>query len=358
MSTVSTPDLTDSPPPAGATGVPLTRRETREVITPYAFEVCPSLLGVPTASPMRRLLAISIDGLVVTGLAKAALLCIVPVIAYLAYSRWQAKRIGQFLLVLLFGLLWSTSATLVPEWVSTSDVAEFAMPEGGKLSKTEALTVTGVALALQQEHCEQACVTELLTKTAQQLHQQGSSKEQARHILDSLVESTDYPTAQWPALQQQLLSVYSAVDAQVPAVQTASQAAVASHAPSSQHNTAIPVWLQEGAAPSMLGWLKGILSDIGVGFGWAAAYFTLTVAWCNGQSLGKKLMKIKVIQIDGKDLGIMAAFGRQGGYGAGFATGLLGFAQVCWDPNRQAIQDKVASTVVIRLYQPKRPLTH
>ena len=33
---------------------------------------------------------------------------------------------------------------------------------------------------------------------------------------------------------------------------------------------------------------------------------------------------------------------------AGFATGLLGFAQVFWDANRQAIHDRISGTVVIR----------
>ena len=52
-------------------------------------------------------------------------------------------------------------------------------------------------------------------------------------------------------------------------------------------------------------------------------------------------------------------FGRYGGYGAGFATGLLGFLQVYWDPNRQAIQDKISATVVIKgsMNQPVTPKT-
>ena len=41
------------------------------------------------------------------------------------------------------------------------------------------------------------------------------------------------------------------------------------------------------------------------------------------------------------------SFGRYGGYGAGLATGLLGFLQIYWDPNRQAIHDKISSTIVI-----------
>ena len=32
---------------------------------------------------------------------------------------------------------------------------------------------------------------------------------------------------------------------------------------------------------------------------------------------------------------------------AGLATGLLGFIQIYWDANRQAIHDKISATVVI-----------
>ena len=45
----------------------------------------------------------------------------------------------------------------------------------------------------------------------------------------------------------------------------------------------------------------------------------------------------------------MMCFSRYGGYVAGMATGMFGFAQVLWDDNRQALQDKVAHTVVVDL---------
>lgn len=41
------------------------------------------------------------------------------------------------------------------------------------------------------------------------------------------------------------------------------------------------------------------------------------------------------------------AFERAGGYAAGFATRLLGFAQVYWDANRQGIHDRIVGTVVV-----------
>ena len=92
-------------------------------------------------------------------------------------------------------------------------------------------------------------------------------------------------------------------------------------------------------------WLRGL----GVGFGWAVIYFSLLPAWWNGQTLGKRLFSLRVVELTGKPMTVLRCLKRYGGYAAGMATGLLGFAQVFWDSNRQAIQDKTAHTVVIDL---------
>ncbi len=97
---------------------------------------------------------------------------------------------------------------------------------------------------------------------------------------------------------------------------------------------------------SFLQYIKGIIDDLGLSFGWAALYFTAFTARWGGQTPGKRLMNIRVKQLDGTPLSVWDSFGRYGGYGAGFATGLLGFMQVFWDPNRQAIHDKISATVV------------
>jgi hypothetical protein len=108
----------------------------------------------------------------------------------------------------------------------------------------------------------------------------------------------------------------------------------------------------ESRAHSLIEWGKGLLDDLGIGIGWAALYFTVFSAWWNGQTPGKKLLGIRVVQLDGTPITLWEAFERYGGYAAGLATGLLGYAQVWWDPNRQAIQDKIAETVVIRASAP------
>jgi uncharacterized RDD family membrane protein YckC len=77
-------------------------------------------------------------------------------------------------------------------------------------------------------------------------------------------------------------------------------------------------------------------------------YFTATVALWQGRTPGKRLLHIRVVRLNGKPIGWWAAFERFGGYAAGVATGLLGFAQIFWDKNRQAIHDKIAETAVVR----------
>lgn len=95
-------------------------------------------------------------------------------------------------------------------------------------------------------------------------------------------------------------------------------------------------------------WLKTIADDAGVGFGWGGLYFTAWLALWQGRTPGKRLLRIRVVRLDGRPIGWWAAFERFGGYAAGFATGLLGFAQVLWDRNRMGVHDKISETVVVR----------
>jgi len=96
------------------------------------------------------------------------------------------------------------------------------------------------------------------------------------------------------------------------------------------------------------GWLRSFVDELGFGFGWASLYMTVLLSWWKGQTVGKKLLGIRVVRLDGQPLTWWVAFERAGGYAAGFATGLLGFAQVWWDANRQAIHDRIVGTVVLR----------
>jgi uncharacterized RDD family membrane protein YckC len=105
---------------------------------------------------------------------------------------------------------------------------------------------------------------------------------------------------------------------------------------------------------TLFSWAQSMTTDLGLGFGWAALYFSAFTAWFGGQTFGKMVFRIQVAKIDGKEISLWESFGRYGGYSAGLATGLLGFLQIIWDANRQAIHDKISETVVLDLSKPDR----
>jgi hypothetical protein len=86
-------------------------------------------------------------------------------------------------------------------------------------------------------------------------------------------------------------------------------------------------------------------------FSWGAffiGWFTLWNLLGRGRTPGKFLLRLRVIRLDGKPLGWWGSFARAGGYGASAATIFLGFLEAIWHPNRQAMHDKIAGTVVLK----------
>lgn len=86
---------------------------------------------------------------------------------------------------------------------------------------------------------------------------------------------------------------------------------------------------------------------LGAGFG-LVGYFTLAGWAMRGRSPGKALLGIRVVRLDGKPFSLWTSWGRAGGYGASLGTAGLGFLEAIWHPNRQAVHDRIAGTVVVR----------
>ena len=109
--------------------------------------------------------------------------------------------------------------------------------------------------------------------------------------------------------------------------------------------------LQEELAEATSGGIFARLIDfadtVGFGFSWGILYTTVLLSWWNGLTVGKKMMGVRVVRLDGEPITWWVAFERAGGYAAGLATGLLGFAQVWWDSNRQMIHDRIVGTAVV-----------
>jgi hypothetical protein len=100
---------------------------------------------------------------------------------------------------------------------------------------------------------------------------------------------------------------------------------------------------------SWVGQTRALVESMGVTFGWAGIYFTLVTGLTNGRSLGKFAVRTRVLKVNGTPLKFFDAFIRQGGYVAGVAMGMIGFLKLLWEPNRQAVEDRIASTVVVKI---------
>jgi uncharacterized RDD family membrane protein YckC len=69
-----------------------------------------------------------------------------------------------------------------------------------------------------------------------------------------------------------------------------------------------------------------------------------------GQTLGKKVMKLKVVDSSGKTPPVMTFFLREiiGKFVSAIILG-IGYLMVVWDPKKQALHDKIAGTYVVRV---------
>lgn len=121
----------------------------------------------------------------------------------------------------------------------------------------------------------------------------------------------------------------------------------------SEENDRLEADLEEAQNAGLARYARDLIEELGFGSIWSAVYMALLLPLWNGRTVGKRIFGIQVLRLDGKPITWWIAFERFGGYAAGLATGLLGFAQIYWDPNRQAIHDKIVGTVVIREGLPK-----
>ncbi|WP_343294097.1 RDD family protein [Ferrimonas balearica] len=341
-----------------------TAQDPKDIITPDAFQIHPVLLNRPLASPWRRGIAMLIDLMVVAMVTESdGVLFVILVLATWRLRRRQWKA-GTWALYLLYFLL---AASLVPPLVSwvkglgQEPVTEVVSGESHKdLSTAEALMVSGAAMSLVQiELCDDAaCVRqhlvplEKLVPVMSEAERQTWSEEilsqipaeQREQLGVELRAALKLTAKAAPDLSEPVGSGDEAVPAEPDPVAELEAALAKEKARRTKLSKQVQALEEVGTSP--LAWLQGAAKDLGLGFGLAAFYFTVFVAWFDGQTVGKKLTRCRVRQLDGTPISLWDAFGRYGGYSAGIATGLLGFIQVFWDPNRQAIHDKISATVV------------
>jgi uncharacterized RDD family membrane protein YckC len=84
-------------------------------------------------------------------------------------------------------------------------------------------------------------------------------------------------------------------------------------------------------------------------------YFGLWTYFGKGQTLGKKLMRIRVVSLTHSHLGFWHSIERSLGYGASILEGGFGFFQFFIYPNRQTLHDRIAETIVVKVEKPPAP---
>jgi uncharacterized RDD family membrane protein YckC len=320
----------------------LSGSETRDVITPYAFKVDHTLLGIPLATPIKRALAMIIDVILIFMAAKlsATLIAFVAAMAfYKGTAQQYLPKMSPFwrraLKLFAASFLFVSSLTVLSlaidffEGDSAIQGIQIEEAEGkDELSEHDKSIIrTYLAQTDNDKNCNEIC-----------------QSAASANLVAQLPELAEIEDAESTQFTRSLLHLMAIADEDSNAAEDSKNTdlvpvSIASEATNESSTTPVT---------SILQWGKGIIQDLGLGFGWAAVYFTLFSLLWRGQTPGKKVCNIRVVSLSGEPLGMLDCFGRYGGYGAGFATGLLGFLQVYWDPNRQAIQDKISATVVIQ----------
>ncbi len=370
------------------------RFDPRSIVTPYAFAVHPDLLGRPLATPWQRLGAIVVDLIVIgfisqIGIAPLAIGSTV-LLFWLALRKPGREVFGKVFRIAVgcLGFLVLTVTVLVVLWVRYGDGVQDIAREMGAAPGAEAegdagggqVGIRDIAQGFQRVAALQGAVTEqeaqvLMNELVSAAFDAGLSRSQIRDLLAGLLpEDAPWISAADDMVAEAILalSLGQAGAPEDPTVEVGGGAGepMAVPAPAAADsidrlNRAIQLAQEDrDDARSALertqraleaeqdhgafSWLWGLIDDLGIGSLWGGLYLTITHAWWKGSSLGKKLFRIRVVMIDKRPLNWWLSFERVGGYAAGFATGLLGFAQIFWDPNRQAIHDKVSETVVVQ----------
>ncbi|UCC82371.1 MAG: RDD family protein [Gemmatimonadota bacterium] len=371
-------------------------RDPREIITPDAFSVAPDLLGTPLARPWRRGVAMGLDLLLIAVIAGLRiswflLFLAVTILFFRAAIRPSVGALRKGTRRAVFGALAAMAlvGTLIAgyevfagfsplAWLaSTGD----APVEGEAVEEPGVMDALGTArdvLAVQTASSETE-LTAAATRLGVRLQSLGVERGEIRTTLDALAEGREEPWAQdamaaalanlgleaetvrEPVAPDSLVFAYAAalqagdsaamgalheplVDAigadRIAALEERNEQLVASNEDLEQR-------LEQERDRGLISLIRSILDEVGIEFGWSALYFTFFPVIWRGRTPGKRLLRMRIVRLDGRPLGWWSALNRFGGYAASIFTGLLGFFEMFWDDNRQAMQDRIAATVVV-----------
>jgi uncharacterized RDD family membrane protein YckC len=322
--------------------------DPRAWVTPEDLNLAPELLGQPLATPRQRALAMGVDVALLAllnGLLNALLVIAMGLGSWL-WLKW--KRPDLFSRAGL-GLRRTAGAT-------AEAVTPGRPPRLAAWLLVAMFGVLGVMEMVDELRAER--------KSATAVEAQEEAAEAVEEALKPLTSASSALSASGVSGEEIAAATAAAAAAAAQAVaEPASAAASASEAErhakkQSRRIRQLEAELARAKAPRSLALMEEYRYWRDK-FGFLilpALYFTLLPALWPGQTVGKRVFGLRILELTGKRLTPLILFKRYGGYAAGMATGFAGFVQLIWDPNRQAIQDKTAHTVVIDTRRPARAL--
>lgn len=341
-------------------------KDPKQIVTPYAFSVHPDLLGLPLATPKRRLAALSVDLLIasiLTGIGNVALAFGVACLFFWMAVRTKGKNKfknflrytgATFASFFIFAIAVGIIEGMDPSYNDTADFDEIITANG-----TENVDWAEFGTSMMtMDYSDPEAVEKGFLEMAEQLSEVYSDSddnflERIPEEFESKIQAfrtaiIESDTLKVDSLRTHIASIIAANEfndykSQIFDLKNENEDL-------EDINQALRDDIEN---PSIYKAVKRALGYMGLSLGWIGIYFITTIAFFRGQTLGKRLLKIRVIRLNNKPIGLFFAFERFGGYAAGIATGLIGFFQMFWDSNRQAIHDKIASTVVIDLRESK-----
>jgi len=372
-------------------------QDPRKIITPTSFAVAPELVGLPLASAWRRATAMLVD-LVAVALLSNAGGVFFGIVAAIVLFRASARPVEQGLRRWMRGALRLGGALILfvaivsgwGFWEGDEEPDEVQAELSGEavgialsglgLGPREMIAITSDAMALGTAKTPEEAQA-AADRFAARLKASGVPEERLAEIREDLRIAEEDTNAHVVRALRQALGVAAAEEPPAPTTDSLARAYVtALDAGDSaaiadlrkrlgeelsadevaalrrqierlrKSNAALENELEELRERSAFRQLFALVVDeVGLSIGWMGLYFTALTALWRGQTVGKRLLGIRVIRLDGKPMGWWLALERFGGYTAGLFTGMLGFAQIFWDRNRQGIHDKITETVVIRV---------
>lgn len=378
-------------------------RDPKDIVTETAFRVESSLLGRPLGSPWRRLAAMLIDltaigALVIFKEISAGLFAMAaawimwrvarPEVDVHIRQRWIRGLLRITAVITFIAGLGNFTLRVLPgteEDETASEEVQQAFEDAAVSSLSEGLRGRGFADAaeitasvINLRRVESAAqARELGSRAALAMLRTGASQGQVEDAIEEIVAGAAEGTAWQDSVEAVVDVAMTRVDSARAAVRARSDSLMSElMAAASAGDTARATELRDEvldaaarrrveplqdridrleedlaearSSPSVVAFLRQLLDDLGFGFSWLALYFTAFVKLWQGHTPGKRLMGLRVVKVRGGKIGWWDAFTRFGGYAASVFTGLVGFAQVFWDPNRQGLHDRIAGTVVIR----------